>query len=199
MASRWILVLTLGVCLGTASTIAVASTVPYPPYLGFGNDTLGPTLVIDLTASGASIVAGPGAGQGPYDGTEDTYIGVENTSGHTFTQISLHANSLKIFGFDGDGIQTFGSAGNASDSTGYAGPDNFFSNISPSLTDGNLNFIGGLLDGHSTYFSLEEPLDAASFHVSAVPLPAALPLLCGAVVGLGALSRFRRKTPIVAS
>jgi len=200
MKSRGVFRLTFVIAVGLTSTAAMASTTPYPPYPGFGNDPNGPALIIDLTTHGASIVNGPSVGI-PYDGVEDTYVGIENTSGHSIFNLDLSGSN--IFAMDGDGIAApaFGSPASpvcvVPGTCDYAGPDNFFSSVADP-SDGVLSFIGGLADGHSTYFSLEEPLNAASFKVTGVPIPAALPLLGGALVGWGALTRFRKraeKTP----
>lgn len=89
---------------------------------------------------------------GPYDGVEDTLVGVINKSGATVFGISLSGSD--IFGFDGDGICTFISCG-WPNPTGYEGPGTSFS-----VTDANngiVNFTGnGLANNGSTYFSLEE-------------------------------------------
>ena len=82
----------------------------------------------------------------PFDGIEDTLVGVINKSGATVFGISL--SGADIFGFDGDGA-------NNGD---YAGPG-----VSFSLKDNNsgtVNFVSGLDDGKSLWFSLEGPPSA---------------------------------------
>lgn len=81
----------------------------------------------------------------PYDGVEDSLVGVINNSGASVFGIKLTGQN--IFGFDGDGA--FG--GN------YAGPNTSFS-IQDSGT-GTVNFTGpnGLGSGKFAYFSLEGP------------------------------------------
>jgi hypothetical protein len=117
-----------------------------------------------------------------------------------------------IFGFDGDGIgggSYVGQSGtvqsgtpNGSDSSGYGGPDGFFSNItlgSPEV--GVLNFITPLAaNGGTTFFSLEEELTAASFttQIGTTPVPAALPLFAGGLGVLGLFSRRKKRKNVAA-
>jgi hypothetical protein len=68
-----------------------------------------------------------------------------------------------IFGFDGDGIVAYGLPGNGLDSTGYGGPNAYFTNINASATTGVVNFITPIAArGGTGYFSLENALSAAT-------------------------------------
>jgi N-acetylmuramoyl-L-alanine amidase len=78
---------------------------------------------------------------GPFDGIEDTLVGVQNLSGATVFGISLSGNG--IFGFDGDGAVN----GN------YAGPGTSFSVIDANT--GTVNFDNGLPNSGFLWFSLE--------------------------------------------
>jgi hypothetical protein len=204
-----------GATLALASTSANAAAACTGPAVG--NDSLGPTLCITLNANGtASVVAGPSS-QGPYDGVEDTYIGVINNTGQSVSSITLSApTSVGIFGFDGDGIGVAPAGGypgpgsgtieygtpNSHDTSngGYGGPNSFFTSIQhiAGTDTGVLNFIAALAaNGGNTYFSLEEPLTSASFtvQIGSTPLPAALPLFAGGLGMLGWLGgRRKRKT-----
>ena len=102
---------------------------------------------------------------GPFDGSDDTLVGVYNNSGATVSTIGLTATT-DIFGFDGDGIcgldhgspykwtgtglNGLGYSGCPYDTTGYAGPYVTYSNFSSSngYKTGNVNFLmpggGGL-------------------------------------------------------
>jgi hypothetical protein len=112
------------------------------------------------------------------------------------------SSTLGIFGFDGDGIDTYGATGNSSDLTGYGGPEAYFSGINGSGTSGTVNFLnGGLAPLTETFFSLEEAPSLATGGVtatSAAPEPASL-----ALAGIGAGCAFfgrlvrRRKQAVV--
>ena len=145
-----------------------------------GNDTNGPEFLLTLGPNGNnSLVLFPGStDQGPYDGIEDTYIGVWNNSGKSVANVFLSATSTQIFGFDGDGI-------GSNDSTGYGGPGVSFSNINAAQTSGTVNFAGGLAPDGTAYFALEEAL---SFNAST-----------GAVTGLAVgRHRHRDRYPVLA-
>lgn len=60
-------------------------------------------IVITLNSGGTATVTAT-AGQGPYDGIEDTLIGVVNNSGASVNSLSLSATTT-IFAFDNDGIE----------------------------------------------------------------------------------------------
>jgi hypothetical protein len=183
-------------------------------YPSIGADTLGPALIITLNSNGTATVSnGPSAGH-PYDGVEDTYIGVENNTSATVFNITITGDRISgnsIFGFDGDGIgvgpysgtgiQQYGTVNSfdaahaangctsvgGSGCTGYGGPISFFSNIHTlglGVDQGTLNFNGGLAANGFTWFALEEPLDAASFTVSTVPGPLAGAGLPGLFAGV---------------
>jgi hypothetical protein len=172
------------------ATLAISGAASAATFPGYGNDTGGPALLITLTSGGATIAA---TGQpATYDGSDDTYIGVINNSGQTVNSLHLSANNI-IFWFEGDGINAYGAPGNAIDHSGYGGPQAYFTNISSDYHTGDVNFIGGIADGGSAYFSLEEALDAASFSSAngggisvggGVPEPAGWAMM---MVGIGSI------------
>jgi hypothetical protein len=96
---------------------------------------------------------------GPYDGIEDTLIGVQNNSKGTVKTIPIEGTG--IFGFDGDGICSGLFSGTPEGCpfgpTGYEGPGTAFE-VTEYPNKGNLNFPAGLEAGKSTYFSLELPV-----------------------------------------
>jgi hypothetical protein len=162
-----------------------------------------PVAILFVFGPNGTISTYTDASAGTYDDVEDTQIGVLNLSGSTLNSIKLTATSGDPFGFDGDGISdTFtpggftaigaGAPGNASDPSHYGGPMTYFSLIaggtaigatgSSSLT-AFANFVGGLADGKSTYFSLEgDVADLANIGATTAPEPSSLLLL---VSGLG--------------
>src|SRR5947207_11314105 len=67
--------------------------------------------IITISDTGATVSL---TGQGPYDGSDDTLVGVVNNSNLPVTAVGIQSG-LAIFEFDGDGLTTFGIAGNALD------------------------------------------------------------------------------------
>jgi hypothetical protein len=157
---------------------------------GCGVDSLGPALILTLgSGGGIAVTSGPGAAQGAYDSTtgggagntgDDSYLEVINNSGASISSFKL-SNSGGIFGFDSDGIDTFGAPSNASDSSGYGGANVFFSNIT--ATSGTVNFLTALANGGTAFFSLEGP--PAGVAGSLAPLPSSWTMLLIGFAGLG--------------
>lgn len=162
-----------------------------------GNDTLGCELLITVTAvssSGAATaftVTGSTPDQGPYDGADDTLVGILNSSGATLSSIGLSGGSTDIFGFDGDGACTYISCPGATDPYGYAPAGVTFSGINGSGTSGTVNFGPALASGGSTWFSLEEALTPSSIMASG-PEPSSLLLMGVAVPACWAFYRRRK-------
>ncbi|MGC2661293.1 MAG: hypothetical protein WA324_25345, partial [Bryobacteraceae bacterium] len=156
------------VCLAFAALFsyatASAASLTFSQCPAVGNDTSGCEFLITVTsvsggaATGFSVaVSSPD--QGPYDGSDDTLVGVLNSSGSTLTSLSI-SSPLDIFGFDGDGACSGlsgvipGCAG-FTDPSGYAPAGVTFSGVNASFTSGTVNFTAGLADGGSGWFSLE--------------------------------------------
>jgi hypothetical protein len=136
--------------------VPVAPTPPFTQCPALGLDTSCAVLVV-INAD-HSISTFSDSTQGPFDGIEDTLVGVQNNSSTPVTGLRL-TSSTDIFGFDGDGLCTVSGApaGCPFGPTGYEGPGTSFTNIASSGTAGTVLFgAGGIPTAKSAYFSLEE-------------------------------------------
>jgi hypothetical protein len=130
---------------------------------------------------------------GPYDGSDDTQIGVKNLSSQTVFSLTLSGTS-DVFGFDGDGINTYGAPGNSTDLSGYGGLITYFTNINGPATMGTANFLNGLAPGATTFFSLEGPPSAiGSITPAPVPEPSSLLMAAIGTIGTAGYYALRRR------
>ena len=181
--------------LGFAVVSARAQSFPECPPVGL--DTTGCEFLITITGPTTFTVATSSPDLGPYDGADDTLVGVINSSGATVNSIFLSSNT-DIFGFDGDGacttINASGGSCTSPDPNGYGGPGVTYSNIDPLDESGDVNFAGGLPPGGTAWFSLEEALTASQIGPPAptvTPEPSSLMLL--GTGALGVLTAIRRR------
>jgi hypothetical protein len=157
----------VGAAAGRASAAAVRaatspSGTPSPPFRecpAIGADqSCG--ILIYVTSSGATVLSDPS--QGPYDGGDDTLVGVVNASGKAISSLSLSSNT-GIFGFDGDGICTYSGwpaqSGCPYGPTGYEGPGTQLDGNGGD--SGTVVFTNKLSQGGVAYVGLENALTTA--------------------------------------
>ena len=163
---------------------ALFTVVEGPSALG---SATGCGVIITVTAvdsngsATAFSITVPNNGNGnPYDGADDTLVGVINNSGSALTAIPITLPDITFggaFGFNQDGPCDFGSTNHdgsqqdcftvpeGAQQYGYEGPDNYFSNLSgvscnedfTCYTTGIVNFTDeeGLGNGLTSWFALE--------------------------------------------
>jgi len=177
--------------IGSAQGAVLTQCPPVGADVGCG-------ILITITASSGgsatsfNVIAASSPSQGPYDNSEDTLVGVLNSSGATVNTLAL-TSTTDIFGFDGDGPCTVtpnpGNC-NSADPNGYAGPGVTFSGLSANGRSGVVNFTGGLADGQSRWFGLEESLTPSQILPGGVPEPGSIALFTS---GFGALVVYARR------
>src|SRR4051794_417024 len=172
-----------------AAAPAFATTTPTPPFTqcpAIGADTTGCGLLLTINADGTITVAE--SGEGPYDGIDDTLVGVQNNSAVAIPKLSLTGTATTAvppFEFDGDGICsglfTGTPTGCLFGPTGYEGPNTSFTNIDTNTyNSGDVVFAGGIAPGHSAYFSLEGVVTAQNIVITPPNQP---PNCAGATAG----------------
>lgn len=147
-----------------ATTAQASTTPPFTQCPAVGSSPSCGILIV-VNPDGSTTVLGDPA-VGPYDGGDDTLVGVQNNLGSPVTGLKL-SSTLGIFDLDGDGICSGfspGPAGCPFGPTGYEGPGTTFS--STSSTVGNVLFTGGLPPGATAYFGLESVVQAAQLLAS---------------------------------
>jgi PEP-CTERM motif len=153
-----------------------------------GSDTTGPEYTITANANGTFTTVHNYATSTPYDNVEDTWFSIVNNRTTALTSLLLSSSTQQIFGFDGDGIDTFCtvSCSNAADTTGYGGPLAHFTGISANLMTGTVVFgANGLAgNGGTTFFSLEEPVTLNTLVVG-TPEPSTWAMMLLGFIGLG--------------
>ncbi len=153
--------------LATVAIGAISlSTAAFAAFPGFGQNPQGPEFLITFTDNGISTALNPvySTDPGPYDGIEDTYFGVVNNSSKTVSSFTLTSTTNQPIGaFDGDGIDTYGAGTNGMDTSGYGGPNAYFTNIASNFASLTVNFITPIAaNGGTDIFSLEESVSLSS-------------------------------------
>ncbi len=166
--------------VGAASNPAMA--VSFCPQIGTLTNT-GCNTLITFNPDGSISTTIPNPI--PFDGIEDNLVGILNNSSLTISSINLTGNN--IFGFDGDGLSSYGLSFGPS---GYEGPNNTFTIVD--ANNGTVNFTTPLAPGQNAYFALEEAptLSLVVSPGASVPEPFTI---IGTLVGGTAALRLRKK------
>jgi hypothetical protein len=161
-----------------------------------GADTNGCELLVTVTAVDATgaatsfTVTTSSPDQGTYDGSDDTLVGVVNSSGATLNTLGL-TSTTDIFNFDGDGACTFITCNGATDPSGYGPAGITFTGINATATAGTVVFNPGIAASGSSWFSLEDAVLASQI-TSAAPEPSSV-LLIGLALPT-AFAAYRRRS-----
>jgi len=176
LTSIGLLMLGLVILGPTPKDARAIPNVPMPPFTQCPPIGMSAScgVLIEFTDTGTNIFVDPTVP--PYDGVEDTLVGVLNDSSAPVPNVTLAGTGVTgvpIFSLDGDGLCagfTGSPPGCPFGPTGYEGPGTSFSGISPDMTTGTVNFTPSLAPGASAYFSLEDKLSGTSF-TTPTPIP----------------------------
>lgn len=127
-------------------------------------------------------------GQPSYDGLGDAYVGVVNDASVPVTFLDF--SGANLFSFTGHGLDTYGAPSNASDTTGYGGPDSYFAG--PGGPFYQVQFVAELQPGQSTELSLAGLPTAVN---NGVPEPGMWTLILLGFAGMGATIRRAKPFP----
>lgn len=193
------------VCGGAFATALTAAPVcPTTSSNSAGADPTGCGVLVTFGASGSPTISITGTG--PYDGVEDTTVGVINNSSSTVSSLTITASDASdAFGFEGDGIQTFtannGVTIGTGGATGYEGPTSTFNQAGVDSSGGGtlvVDFSPGIAAGGNSYFSLEGTPASAGGGISVgpstgVPEPSSYGLFAAGLLGLFGFAKRRFK------
>lgn len=147
-----------------AAATAQAAAAPAPPFKecpAVGQDTSCQLLLVVNPDDTITVLGDPALG--PYDGSDDTLIGIVNNSKAAVPAITVTGPGSGLAGLDGDGLCTYSVAGCPFGPTGYEGPGTSVKTDSSFPDSAEIDFAAaGLAAGASTYFSLEGALTAAT-------------------------------------
>jgi hypothetical protein len=157
----------MGAMVGVAASASAASGPVSPPFTecpAIGNSPGCEIMLVVNPDQTISVLGDPNVG--PYDGGDDTLVGVLNNSNASVSAITVTGPGSGLSGFDGDGICTYSFladsyCGQQVSGTGYEGPGTSFITSANEPDSAEVDFTNGLAAGGSAYFSLEGALTSA--------------------------------------
>ena len=148
--------------VGSTSSVSAATAAPVPPFTACPAVGASPSCSIFLVVNSdrtVSVYGDPAVG--PYDGGDDTLVGIRNDSSVGVDAVTVTGPGTNLAGLDGDGLCTYGISGCPFGPTGYEGPGTSIFTL-PELPDSaEIDFTGSLAPTASAYFSLEGALTEA--------------------------------------
>lgn len=155
-------VVTAALAAASAQSAARAgSVIPLAPFTECPSVGASPSCEILLMVEpSGSITVYHDSSVGPYDGGDDTLVGIYNNSGKPISAVTVTGQGTGLGGFDGDGLCTYNSCSWPNPTT-YEGPDNTFVTSSALPDSAEVDFTTPLAQSATTYFSLEGDLSSA--------------------------------------
>jgi len=149
------------VAAAATAQAAATTTPPFNECPAVGQDPSCELLLVVNPNSTINVLGDPALG--PYDGADDTLIGIVNNSAKPVPAITVTGPGSGLSELDGDGLCTYSVSGCPFGPTGYEGAGTSIT-TDPSLPDSaEVDFAGtGLKPGATAYFSLEGALTAAT-------------------------------------
>ena len=142
---------------------------------------------VDSETGAATFFTVKNLGNGnPYDGADDTLVGIVNNSGHPLNSITLTApvtGAEALFNFEDDGPCHYNGHSPCNPSPAdYQGPQNTFTGINNGKTSGTVLFSPAIpsCEGqfcNSTWFALEGTPDSLTTVTQTQPTPPGVPTL----------------------
>lgn len=165
--SKWACAIAAAIAFSTQSGASAASgpSTPYNQCPAVGAAPSCGILLVVNPDNSVSVLQDPAVG--PYDGGDDTLVGIVNNSTSPVPAVTVSGPGSYLAGFDGDGLCSY--AGCSNGPTGYEGPGTSFVTNPSNPDSAEVDFGGtttaGLAPGATAYFSLEGALTSAQLTV----------------------------------